>query len=67
MALDVFGYLTHVQTALVPSDESMFPHADENLVRTILENLSEAVCAYDRSRQITYWNRGAELITGFDA
>lgn len=67
MGLDVRTLFTHVQTALAPSDESMFPHADENLVRTILENLSEAVCAFDRSRRITYWNRGAELITGFEA
>ncbi len=40
---------------------------DANLVRTILENLSEAVCAFDLQRQVTYWNRGAETITGFGA
>lgn len=42
-------------------------HANENLVRTILENLSEAVCAFDNSRNLTYWNHGAELITGYEA
>jgi diguanylate cyclase (GGDEF)-like protein/PAS domain S-box-containing protein len=42
-------------------------HPDANLVHTILENLSEAVCAFDLQRQVTYWNRGAEAITGFGA
>jgi diguanylate cyclase (GGDEF)-like protein/PAS domain S-box-containing protein len=45
----------------------MAAYANENLVRTILENLSEAVCAFDSARNLTYWNRGAELITGYEA
>lgn len=39
----------------------------DKFVRTILENLSEAVCAFDLDRSVIYWNRGAERITGFSA
>lgn len=45
----------------------MVSNANEHLVRTILENLSEAVCAFDLERHIIYWNRGAERVSGFTA
>ncbi|HNS99456.1 MAG TPA: GGDEF domain-containing protein [Polyangiaceae bacterium] len=40
---------------------------DPNVVQAILDNLSEAVCAFDLQRRITYWNHGAEELTGFAA
>lgn len=36
-----------------------------NFYKEILDNLSERVYFVDRARMITYWNRGAELITGY--
>ena len=45
----------------------MTRHAHDQFVRTILENLSEAVCGFDLDRSLIYWNRGAERITGFKA
>jgi diguanylate cyclase (GGDEF)-like protein/PAS domain S-box-containing protein len=36
-----------------------------NFYKKILDNLSEGVYFVDRDRLITYWNRGAERITGY--
>jgi diguanylate cyclase (GGDEF)-like protein/PAS domain S-box-containing protein len=37
----------------------------ENSYRTILENISDGAYFCDRDQRITYWNAGAERITGF--
>ncbi len=37
---------------------------DNDLHRTIVENLADGVYLVDRGRQITYWNQGAERISG---
>lgn len=39
----------------------------ESAYRAILDQMSEGVYFVDRERQITYWNPGAELITGYSA
>ena len=39
----------------------------DNFYRTILENISDGVYFCDRDRRITYWNQGAERITGYSA
>lgn len=38
---------------------------DEEVYRSILEEMVEGVYFVDRARQITYWNPGAEHITGY--
>lgn len=38
---------------------------DASLYKAILDNLGEGVYFVDQERRITYWNRGAERITGF--
>lgn len=35
--------------------------------RAVLENLSDGVYFVDRQRRITYWNKGAERLTGYRA
>ncbi|MCP4898569.1 MAG: diguanylate cyclase [bacterium] len=35
--------------------------------RDVVNSLSEGVYCLDRERRITYWNRGAELISGYSA
>lgn len=37
----------------------------ESFYKRILDNLSEGVYFLDKNRTITYWNRGAERITGY--
>lgn len=37
------------------------------LFRTLLDNLHDGVYFVDRNRIITYWNRGAERLSGFEA
>lgn len=39
--------------------------ADPDFYRHILDHLYDGVYFVDRSRRITYWNRGAERITGY--
>ncbi len=39
--------------------------ADEGFYKMLLDNLYDGVYFVDRDRRITYWNRGAERITGF--
>lgn len=40
---------------------------DENFYREILNSLQDGIYYLDRDRIITYWNRGAEAITGYKA
>lgn len=40
---------------------------DEEVYRTILEQMEDGVYFVDRDRRITYWNAGAERITGYSA
>lgn len=40
---------------------------NEKLYHTILDNLYDGVYFVDRERRITYWNKGAERITGYSA
>ncbi|HYM84865.1 MAG TPA: sensor domain-containing diguanylate cyclase [Candidatus Dormibacteraeota bacterium] len=40
---------------------------DGLLHRVILDNLADGVYYVDRRRRITYWNRGAEILTGYGA
>ncbi len=39
----------------------------EDLYREIVENMVDGVYFVDRERRITYWNKGAERITGYAA
>ena len=40
---------------------------DNDLHKTIVENLADGVYLVDRGRRITYWNRGSERISGYDS
>jgi diguanylate cyclase (GGDEF)-like protein/PAS domain S-box-containing protein len=40
---------------------------DQNFYKEIIDNLYDGVYFVDRDRVITYWNRGAERITGYSA
>lgn len=40
---------------------------DENFYKEILNSLQDGIYYLDRDRIITYWNRGAEQITGYKA
>lgn len=40
---------------------------DDGFWKTILDNLYDGVCFVDQQKRITYWNRGAERITGFSS
>lgn len=42
-------------------------NGDGDFYKTLLDNLYDAIYAVDRQRRITYWNRGAEQLTGFEA
>ncbi len=37
----------------------------DGVFRELIGNLAEGVCFLDRSQNITYWNRGAERLTGY--
>lgn len=39
---------------------------DRDVYRELIDNLYEGVYFVDRERRITYWNKGAERITGYD-
>ena len=39
----------------------------EDLYREIVENMHDGIYFVDRERLITYWNKGAERITGYSA
>jgi diguanylate cyclase (GGDEF)-like protein/PAS domain S-box-containing protein len=40
-------------------------NGDDDFWKTVLDNLHDGVCFVDRDRKISYWNKGAERITGF--
>jgi diguanylate cyclase (GGDEF)-like protein/PAS domain S-box-containing protein len=40
---------------------------DEGVFRELTDNLAEGIYFLDRSRRITYWNRGAERLTGYSS
>ena len=40
---------------------------DSNFYKEIIDHLYDGVYFVDRERKITYWNKGAERITGYDA
>ena len=40
---------------------------DSNFYKDIIDHLYDGVYFVDRERKITYWNKGAERITGYDA
>lgn len=39
----------------------------EDIYRDIVENMHDGIYFVDRERRITYWNKGAERITGYSA
>ncbi len=43
-------------------NETLIP---ETFYKDLLDNLTEGVYFVDRDRQITYWNHGAEMISGY--
>ncbi len=43
------------------------PVWDDGVFRELTDNLSEGIYFLDRSRRITYWNRGAERLTGYSS
>jgi len=45
----------------------MGKHEDDDFYRKILDNLYDGVYFVDPERRITYWNKGAERISGFSA
>jgi diguanylate cyclase (GGDEF)-like protein/PAS domain S-box-containing protein len=51
----------------IDQNPSVPPRAHERFYRRLLDNLTEGVYFVDRTRTITYWNRGAEAITGYSA
>jgi diguanylate cyclase (GGDEF)-like protein/PAS domain S-box-containing protein len=40
---------------------------EDGLFKELVDNLGEGIYILDRSRRITYWNRGAESLTGYPA
>jgi diguanylate cyclase (GGDEF)-like protein/PAS domain S-box-containing protein len=40
---------------------------DDGVFKTLIDSLEEGVYFLDRSRRITYWNHGAERLTGYRA
>ena len=42
-------------------------NATDDFYKTLLDNLYDGVYFVDRDRRITYWNKGAERITGYAA
>ena len=40
-------------------------NVDDDFWKTVLDNLHDGVFFVDRDRRISYWNKGAERITGF--
>jgi len=40
---------------------------DDGFYRDLLDTLTEGIYFLDRARRITYWNRGAERLTGYSA
>ena len=46
-------------------DEAVFAALADATRRQLLDSLHDGIYIADRERRITYWNRGAETITGF--
>src|SRR5512138_2173073 len=40
---------------------------EKNFYKNVIDNLYDGVYFVDRDRRITYWNKGAERITGYTA
>jgi diguanylate cyclase (GGDEF)-like protein/PAS domain S-box-containing protein len=40
---------------------------DDRFYKDLIDNLTEGIYFLDRTRRITYWNRGAEQLTGYQA
>ncbi|HSB63070.1 MAG TPA: diguanylate cyclase [Thermoanaerobaculia bacterium] len=40
---------------------------DDRFFKELIDNLTEGIYFLDRARRITYWNRGAERLTGYPA
>ena len=40
---------------------------NQDFYKNILENIKDGVYFVDKDRKITFWNKGAEIITGFEA
>ena len=40
---------------------------DNNFYKDLIDNLFDGVYFVDRERLITYWNKGAERITGYES
>jgi diguanylate cyclase (GGDEF)-like protein/PAS domain S-box-containing protein len=40
---------------------------DDNFYKSLIDNLTEGIYFLDRERRITYWNGGAERLTGYPA
>jgi diguanylate cyclase (GGDEF)-like protein/PAS domain S-box-containing protein len=40
---------------------------DDRFFKDLIDNLTEGIYFLDRARRITYWNRGAEHLTGYPA
>lgn len=38
---------------------------DDGFYKKVLDNLYDGICFLDGERRVTYWNRGAELLTGY--
>jgi diguanylate cyclase (GGDEF)-like protein/PAS domain S-box-containing protein len=45
----------------------MTMHAEPDIYKSILDNLYDGVYLVDRHRRITYWNKGAERLTGYSS
>jgi PAS domain S-box-containing protein len=45
----------------------MYDDLPPDFHRSLLDQLSDGVYFVDRQRRITYWNRGAERLTGYAA
>jgi diguanylate cyclase (GGDEF)-like protein/PAS domain S-box-containing protein len=54
-------------TPFLPATKSPDGEIDPTLTRAIVDTLSDGVYFVDPTRRITYWNRGAEQISGYDA
>ena len=52
-------------SSAMASDDSACAAQLNEFYRAILETIHDGVYFVDRQRRITYWNRGAERITGF--
>jgi len=57
--------LTPPQPSYPPSHEAQEPGGCCCFQRDLCENLSDGIYFVDTERRITYWNRGAEQLTGF--